>query len=383
MKSATLAMGLVVSAGLAIVSPAFGQLGLAPVGDDPGTSLSSAPELQISKESHQFGEIDDTQPVTTKFAFRNAGSAPLTIASVRGSCGCTVPALSKMTYEPGESGEFTVTFNPHHKKGSQTQTVTIQSNDPKMPTRQVTILANVNPSVSVEPQENVPFGEMVKGTGSTKTVTIRSRVPGLKIEGPVSVNRPESLQVKLGAAKEIEPGVMLTEVELVIPPDAPVGPLAAMATIRTSEATRVINLNAMGNVVGDIMVNPPLIQLQSKTVNESFESTVKVTARNGKAFKLLSGEDVPMKGIDRPAFAVEIAEDPAGGYVVKLRGQAPDKPMALNGEVVLKTDMGDEPEVRVRYFGFTRAPASGAAGTALPGVATQPAGGPGVAVMGK
>ncbi|MFZ4763511.1 MAG: DUF1573 domain-containing protein [Roseimicrobium sp.] len=44
------------------------------------------------------------------FAFTNSGTEPVSIRSVRTSCGCTVADASTKTYAPGEGGQIKVTF---------------------------------------------------------------------------------------------------------------------------------------------------------------------------------------------------------------------------------------------------------------------------------
>lgn len=61
------------------------------------------------------------------FPFTNTGTKPVTIVSATASCGCTVPALEKKTYAPGESGELKATYHIGEKTGSQHSTITVQT----------------------------------------------------------------------------------------------------------------------------------------------------------------------------------------------------------------------------------------------------------------
>jgi hypothetical protein len=61
--------------------------------------------------THDFGKIDQGKPVVHEFTFTNAGSTPLVISNVKGSCGCTVTDYTKEPVAPGKSGVVKATFN--------------------------------------------------------------------------------------------------------------------------------------------------------------------------------------------------------------------------------------------------------------------------------
>jgi hypothetical protein len=65
-----------------------------------------------------------------RFAFRNTGGAPVTITGISSSCGCTVPALEKRTYAPGEAGEIVAKFTFGGRLGRQVKTVVVHTDEP-------------------------------------------------------------------------------------------------------------------------------------------------------------------------------------------------------------------------------------------------------------
>lgn len=64
------------------------------------------------------------------FRFTNTGNAPVTITGISSSCGCTVPALEKRTYAPGESGEIVAKFTFGGRLGRQVKTVAVTTDEP-------------------------------------------------------------------------------------------------------------------------------------------------------------------------------------------------------------------------------------------------------------
>lgn len=63
------------------------------------------------------------------YGFVNTGDQPITITDVRPGCGCTVPALAKNTYAPGERGEITIEFHPGSREGVSRIPITVTTQD--------------------------------------------------------------------------------------------------------------------------------------------------------------------------------------------------------------------------------------------------------------
>jgi hypothetical protein len=76
------------------------------------------------KETHDFGEIPQGKPVSAEFAFTNAGDAPLLIADVATTCGCTASDYSKEPIAPGKSSKIKVTYNAANM-GVFTKSITV------------------------------------------------------------------------------------------------------------------------------------------------------------------------------------------------------------------------------------------------------------------
>ena len=53
----------------------------------------------------------------------------VTITDVHPGCGCTVPALAKHLYDPGEHGVLTVDFHPGSREGTVRMPITVQTDD--------------------------------------------------------------------------------------------------------------------------------------------------------------------------------------------------------------------------------------------------------------
>ncbi|WP_442590722.1 DUF1573 domain-containing protein [Pedobacter sp. AW31-3R] len=91
-------------------------------------------EFKFTEETHNFGKIPLTKPVTVEFKFTNIGDQPLIITKVETTCGCTVPTYTKTPLKKGETGAINVTYTPAGSPLPFSKSITITSNA-KTPTK--------------------------------------------------------------------------------------------------------------------------------------------------------------------------------------------------------------------------------------------------------
>ncbi|BET66414.1 DUF1573 domain-containing protein [Opitutales bacterium ASA1] len=108
------------------------------------------------------------------FVFRNAGEAAVAISSVTSSCGCTVPALEKRVYAPGESGRIVAKFTYGDRVGRQVKTVNVQTDDPGTAAAVLTLEVAIPETIAMRPR----FLIWKRGEGAVeKTVSVRIQNP--------------------------------------------------------------------------------------------------------------------------------------------------------------------------------------------------------------
>lgn len=101
-------------------------------------------ELQWTKPIQQFQVTPDQKSVEAHFAFKNVGTAAVTIKSLTPSCGCTTAHLEKKTYQAGEQGEVVAKYSFPFQKGSLRKTIAVTTDDrPNEPvTLDIRVLVN-------------------------------------------------------------------------------------------------------------------------------------------------------------------------------------------------------------------------------------------------
>jgi len=95
---------------------------------------AKAPKTKVvfDKEVHDFGKIKQGEIVSTSFIIKNIGDNDLFIVEAHGSCGCTVPEVTKEAIEPGESAPIHVKFDSNGKSGEVTKSIMVTCNTAKI-----------------------------------------------------------------------------------------------------------------------------------------------------------------------------------------------------------------------------------------------------------
>ena len=102
-----------------------------------------APKVGVHQLSQDFGNIKQGEVVSDSFVISNNVGDLLKIKDVKAACGCTAAKPDKSELGPGESTNIVVTFNSKGRKGPQTKTVTVSTNDTEKPNVTLTIKCNI------------------------------------------------------------------------------------------------------------------------------------------------------------------------------------------------------------------------------------------------
>lgn len=84
--------------------------------------------ITFDTTSYDFGTVQEGEIVEHVFKFTNTGKAPVILAQVSASCGCTTPSYTKEPILPGKEGEIKVSFDSNGQLGNQQKIVTVVSN---------------------------------------------------------------------------------------------------------------------------------------------------------------------------------------------------------------------------------------------------------------
>ena len=327
--------------------------------------VGPAPRLVFQQMDHDFGRITDEGVAEHKFYFKNEGDAPLRFTvPFRATCGCTAgnprsdknPNVDQIEFAPGESGFINISFNAHGKHGDVNQDVFVTSNDPRAPETKIHIHAFVRQTIAIEPPL-VSFGEVMAGQTSTQIVKVRGPAPDFKVNY-ATTTRPRYLRAKVVETKEVElHGEKMNEttIELTFTGNAPRGSLSAMTTARTtSEKHPLRDIQVSAEVVGDVQVLPPRLNVGILEQDMPFTKTFRVSSRTGRTFKI---EKIDQKTSLSP---LEITVTPVqpgdqSAYQVEVKGKAPSQAVPILASLTVVTDVAGDEKIEVQLNGAVRA----------------------------
>lgn len=86
-------------------------------------------QLTFGTTERQAAADPDALSLALEFPFRNTGTTPVTVTTVRTCCGCTSAELTKRCYAPGEAGAVTLKFVYADLTGRQRRTVYVDTDD--------------------------------------------------------------------------------------------------------------------------------------------------------------------------------------------------------------------------------------------------------------
>ncbi len=108
------------------------------------------PAIELDKDVHDYGDIENGGDGTCVFTITNVGSEPLIVSRCKGSCGCTVPQCEKAPIAPGATSEVKVKYDTK-RTGPINKSVTITSNAVNEPLKVIRIKGTVKAASSGTP----------------------------------------------------------------------------------------------------------------------------------------------------------------------------------------------------------------------------------------
>lgn len=93
------------------------------------TGAKAQAQLKWDRPLQQFHRVPEDKEIYAHYTFKNIGTTPVTIKTLRSSCGCTTAHLDKKTYAPNETGEVVVHFIFGDRKGWYRKSVAVTTDD--------------------------------------------------------------------------------------------------------------------------------------------------------------------------------------------------------------------------------------------------------------
>jgi len=206
--------------------------------------------IEFDESEFDFGQVWQEQSVTHEFAFRNAGTAPLTVSQVIATCSCAVGTPPASPIAPGGTGVIKVAFNPGRLRDRVTKHIIVVSSDPASPRTTLTVVADVKMEVDIAPS-GIYFGTLHLGQTLSRDVLIRpAQVKKFRLLDVKSSDPEVAVAAPVPAGKGEPEGTY--RVTITVSPTAKARRLSAQVTVRTDLAySKVITIAVYGRIVAE------------------------------------------------------------------------------------------------------------------------------------
>ncbi len=298
------------------------------------TASASAQEwaLKMFKvTSHDFGAVARGAKSQYRFEVKNIYEEDAHILSVRSSCGCTTPHVTKPDMKTFETSEVVADFNTRDFLGHRTAMITVVFDRPFPAEVQLNIAGTVQSDIVLEPGAldlgTVDLGKGAEtrlsvdylGTGSWKIVDVKTLDPHFEVE----INELDRA-----------PGKTSYQLLVRLTKDAPVGYIKDQLILCTNDPRAPeLPVDLEGRVISDITISPS--QLFIGVVHPGQKVTKKLVVRGRRPFKII---DVQCSD---KSFEIDAPKDARAVHLIPVVFTAGDDPGRIAQKISITTDQGD------------------------------------------
>ncbi|MFN7732548.1 MAG: DUF1573 domain-containing protein [Pirellula sp.] len=292
---------------------------------------------------HDFGTVSRNAKTEYAFVIENPFEEDIHIASVRSSCGCTTPVITKNTLKSWEKGQIIAQFNTRSFIGTKTAMITVVIDRPYYAEVQLTVGGTIRSDIVVEPGE-VRFGDVEVGT--SKSIDLKISYAGRRDWKLVDVRgNSDVLEVRLG-----EPARQANQVsyrmQIRLKDNVPAGDFMdeiIMVTDDPNERDNQFTLPVTARIRPPVTVTPEKIAIGDIHSGELRQYRVIVKSKKPFSIESIVCDD------DRFEFTPSPGEKSAHVIPFTFKGMlsGDDKPASVHQRVRFITSLGEEVEATV------------------------------------
>lgn len=285
----------------------------------------------FTASDHDFGTVARGAKAVFNFEIQNIYEEDVHIASVRSSCGCTTPRITKDTIKTWEKGAIEATFNTNSFTGQRSATITVTIDRPFRAEVLLTVHGFIRTDVVVNPG-GIQFGSV--NMGDTKEQSVSVTYAGRedwKITDVRSAN--EHLEVELnrvGAGV----GQVVYSMKVRLKDTAPPGYINDQLTLITDDShLKQVTVPVEGQVLSPLTLSPSPLFLGVLGPGQAVSK--KLVVRGTKEF-CITGVDCP------DSLKVEYNPDEVKNFhFVTVTFTAGQNPQKVAEKIKITTDLGD------------------------------------------
>lgn len=290
----------------------------------------------FTETHHDFGTVSRNAKTEHSFVIENCFEEDVHIASIRSSCGCTNPVLTKKTLKSWEKGEVIAQFNTRSFIGTKSAEITLVIDRPYYAEVKLTVGGIIRSDIVVEPGE-VRFGDVDQGT--SKTVDLKVSYAGRRDWKVKDIRgNSEFLEVRLDP---IQRQGTLTNylLHIKLKDNAPIGELMdELVVVTNDEKNEQFSLPVSAKIIPPVSISPVFVALGDIGLGKSIQQRVIVRSKKPFSITSIDCEDARFK------FAIPEGSKPIHIIPFTFMGELPDEQAseALKQKVVIHTSLGEE-----------------------------------------
>lgn len=311
----------------------------------------SGPKAMVAEPVVDRGVVARGEKVSHSFVIRNDGVAPLAIKEVRPGCGCTVANYDE-SIPAGGTGKVVVEVDTTAFSGPIAKSVSVYTDDPAAARIQLTVKADVQPFVAIDPG----YARHFQVRGGELAEPVRQLVwatDGRALEITKAVAPVEWVQVTTRRATAAERSADGPEVQWIVETrldeNAPVGPIAGRVELTTNHPKQTSATVAVsGNVSPRISISPPRGSLGVVDSAEPARASVLLTNNSGGDVEM-SIESISVPGLEAQLRTVDARRTQLALTLPAGHASGP-----IDGVVVIKTNLADPARIEIPIDGAVR-----------------------------
>jgi hypothetical protein len=233
------------------------------LGGSPGLVRAAGwADAMFADRAHNFGPVPRGAKVKHDFVMTNRLAEPVTILSLRASCGCTSGKASVSLVNPGESAVVEAQMDTRNFVGLKSTIlyVTLVTAGGREAEVRLGVTSNILADIVLNPG-TVDFGTVIKGEAPTQTLTIdRIGAGDWRFQRMVSASR--LLTAQLAETKRDPRGGVQYSLTVGLKSDAPAGPVRdEIRLLSNDRETPSIPIAVTAFIRGDLTAAPSILTL--------------------------------------------------------------------------------------------------------------------------
>ena len=285
---------------------------------------------------HDFHAVGRGAKCEYRFEFTNLYQEDIHVASVRSSCGCTTPTISKDTLKTHEKSSIVATFNTNSFVGQKSAVVTVTFDRPYYTEVQLKVSGFIRTDISFDPPE-VAFGEIAAGETTEQDIVV-THTGDSKWQITDVRSNCDDLQVQL-SEPTVTPGMVRYRMRVKVLESMREGDVHERLTLVSNDRdfpTTEMSIN--GRVRPSLSISPSAVSLGTAKPGATVEKRLLV--RGEQPFKIT---DVLCAD---PRFEFVTPDGSKKLHFVKLRFNANDDADRIGQQIQINTDLNGGKSVK-------------------------------------